>query len=135
MAEKLTLSVRDLLKIDEGLRSLDGVSNEAGKITRFDFESGLAWNIAKNQDITERALAPYNRAVAALQAKHGIVERMQLTEENAAAVATFADKRNELLDKSVEVNGILKLSRSDLQTAGVKIPGVLKNLMQILKDT
>lgn len=135
MAEpKITLTNKQISKSVEGLKSLDGVSNEAQKIERFDFDENLGWNIAKNRHIFENAEEVYQKAKASLAARLGIVENMKLTSENAAAVAKFVEQNNALLEKTQELNGILKISRSALFKAGVKIPGIYTCLMPIIVD-
>lgn len=135
MAEpRITLTNRQILKLVEGLKSLDGVSNEAQKIERFDFDENLGWNVAKDRHLCEEAEEVYKKSKASLAARLGVVENMKLTPENAAAVAKFIEQNNDRLEKTQELNGILKISRSALFKAGVKIPGIYTCLMPILVD-
>ncbi len=135
MAEKLQLENRAISKVREGLNALSGVSDKASEITRFDFDGKLVWNIAKNEDLFERAENIFLRARKALAAKHQVVEGMKLTDENAPRVALYQKELDELQDKTQELTGVLKLKRSDLEAAGVKIPSVFKCLMPILTDS
>lgn len=134
MAEKFSVTVRDALKLQEGLSALDGVADKEGKVERFELDADLCWNAAKNRRIVDGAVETYQKAKKALGATHGVVDRMKLTEANAASVAKFIEGDEALLNKSVELTGILKLKRKELQAAGVKTPGILANLMPILSD-
>jgi len=136
MAEKLILSNRAILKIHTGLRNLDGVASEAGKITRFDFDENVTWNIAKNIVLVERALEAYERARKSLLAKHAIVEGVQhqITEENAGKYATFMEEIEKLKDKQVEITGVLKLKKTELKEGGLNVPSIFADLMEIIKE-
>ncbi len=135
MADKpITLPNRTIVKLVEGLKALDGVSNDTAKIERYDFDESLGWNIAKDRDIFERAETVYHKAKASLAGRLGIVEQMKLTPENAPKVAEFIEKNDKLLDQTQELSGVLKLSRKALFQAGVKIPGIYTALMPILSD-
>lgn len=138
MADKpLTLSNREILNVHEGLSSLDGVFDKAGQnteVTRFTFDDKLAWNIAKNADIFERATVLYQKARKSTAAKLGVVPGMKVTPENAANVAKYQDEEDKLLDKTQDLSGVLKLSRKELQSGNRIPPSVLKNLMQILTE-
>lgn len=134
MAEKLTLSLLDVLKLHEGLAALDGVATGDGKVQRFDFDEGLTWNIAKDVRLVAAEKETYELARASLGTKHGIVNGMKLTADNAAAAAAFMEADEKLKAKRVELTGILRLPRTALQKAGVKIPGILANLYPIVDD-
>lgn len=135
MAEPVkTLTNREIVKLCDGLRCLDGVSNEAQKIERYDFDENIGWDISKDRDKLEHAEVVYNKHKAALAARLGVVEKMRLTDENCAAVAQFVDQNETLLDKTQDITGLLKLSRKGLLKAGVKIPGIFTQLMPLLVD-
>jgi hypothetical protein len=136
MAERLTLSNRRLQKLFSGLRNLDGVSNEAGKIERFDFEDGVSWNISKNTVLVERALEPYERERKKLLGKHGIVEGVNHTvnEENAPKYAKFMEDIEGLKDKTIEVSGLLMLKLADLNKGGKIPPSVKADLFDLIKE-
>lgn len=136
MAENaLTLSNRELLNLHEGLSALDGIVDRSGQnaeVTRFKFDDKLSWNIAKAADIVERATLVYQRARKSAAANFGVVSGMKVTPENASNVAKYQEAEEALLDKTQEVQGILKLARRDLQNGNAIPPSVLKKLMPIL---
>lgn len=134
MAEKITVTVKDALKLQEGLRALDGVADREGKVERFELDADLCWNVAKDRRIVDGAVETYEKARKALGTTHGVVDRMKLTDANAASVAAFIEGDDKLLAKPVELTGVLKLKRTELQKAGVRTPGILANLMPILDD-
>lgn len=134
MAETIKLTNRDLQKLNEGIVALDGIADASGGVTRFDLGVDLSWNVAKIRTIVERANEAFNRAKKSLAAQNGVVERQRVTAENAPAVAKYIDDVEALLDKEVELTGILLLDRSVLQKAGVKTPGIYSNLMLIIAD-
>lgn len=134
MAEKITATNREILKIHEGIAALDGIANSEGKVDRFDLDVDLVWNVAKNRRIIEGAVETYQKARRSLLQKHKVIDRMKITPENAANIATFQEEEEKLLEKSNELTGILKLKRSDLTKAGVRVPGILSNLILILDD-
>lgn len=133
-ASPLSISNRAILKIVEGLKCLDGVSNDTAKIERYDFDENLGWDISKDRDIFERAEVVYNKAKSAAAARLGVVDKMKLTEANAPAVAQFVEQNEGLLDKTQDLTGVLKLNRKALWKAGVKIPGIYSSLMPILVE-
>lgn len=134
MADKLTLSNREILKLNEGLCALDGVADKEGKIERFNLDDKLVWNVTKARRIVESAVETYRLARKSVGARHGVVDGMKLTEANAASVALFMEADEKLQAQTNELIGILKLKRSELQAAGVKIPGILSNLYPIITD-
>lgn len=138
MADKTrTLTNQQIQNLHEGLAALDGVVDKAGQnteVTRYTFEDGVAWNIAKNLDIAERAVGVINKAKASIGARLKVVKGMQLTADNAASVAKFQDELASLQEKTQDLNGLLNLSRKALQTGNKIPPSVLKNLMPILTD-
>jgi hypothetical protein len=138
MAEKpLTLSNREILNLHEGLSALDGVVDRAGsntEVTRFTFDDKLSWNIAKNLDIVERATVLYQKARKSAAGKLGVVPGMKVTPENAANVAKYQEAEDALLEKTQDLVGTLRLTRSQLQSGNKIPPSVLKNLMPLLAE-
>lgn len=134
MPEKLTLSNREIQKLHEGLVALDGIADKDGSVLRFDLTDKMVWDVCKNRTIVERAVDTHKKARKAIGARYGVVEGMKVTPEKAADVAGFLYACEELLDATNELNGLLKLKRNDLQKAGVKVPGILVNLVPILDD-
>jgi hypothetical protein len=131
MAESpITLKNRELLQILEGLLALDGTPDK-----RYDFDGGLAWNIAKDRKLFEDAKRTFDLAVKTLAKSVGVVEGERLTEANAAKIAKFIEEREAIGEQEQTLNGVLRLSRRELQRAGVNIPGVLAALMPLLNDT
>lgn len=135
MAEKPTsLTNREILRLHEGLTALDGVGAKDGSVLRFEFDDSMAWNVAKNRRIIEEAKKNYDLACKTLAVSLKIVEGQKVTDENAERVAKFIEGCEKIRDKTQDLTGILRISRKDLQKAGVKIPGILSNLMPILSD-
>lgn len=129
----LTLTNEELLKVEEGLKSLDGIPDK-GTVIRFDLPDDLCWNCAKNRCIVERGLRAHGLELRRLAAKHKVVDGQRLTEENAPAIAAYLAAAEALKDKTIELTGILKINRKELVAAGVKVPGIFTNLMPILTD-
>ena len=90
--------------------------------------------ISKDRCQVEDGKRAFEVGLKLLQVTHKIIEGQKITDENAERVAKFIDAREKLLDKEVELTGVLRLSRAALAKAGVKIPGIFSNLMPILTD-
>lgn len=135
MADKShELTNREIVRLAEGLRGLDGVVESAGKLRRFDFDDNLTWDIAKNSDIVERAAKLYERARKRLAAGFEIVEGVSLTPQNAPAVAAYLDGNEELLDKTQTLIGLVRFNRKTLQSGNKIPPSIFAALMPILED-
>jgi hypothetical protein len=135
MADKTyELTNREIVRLAEGLRGLDGVVESAGKLRRFDFDDNLTWDIAKNSDIVERAAKLYERARKKLAAGLEVVEGQGVTPQNAAAVAAFIAGNEELLDKTQTLAGLTRLNRKTLQSGNKIPPSIFAALMPILED-
>lgn len=135
MADKPTPHTnREILKVHEGLTALDGVASKDGSVIRFEFDDSLSWNIAKDRRIFEEAKKNYDLACKTLATSLKIVDGQKVTDENAERVAKFIEGCEKIRDKTQDLSGVLRISRKDLQKAGVKIPGILSNLMPILND-
>lgn len=129
-----SLTNRDIVKLYEGIVALDGQADKEGKVERFDLDDDTSWQVAKCRRILEGAVETHQKERKKLGAKHKIVEGMKLTTENAPVVADFMIACEELLDRTNELNGLLKLKLSALRKAGVKTPGILSNLMPLIDD-
>lgn len=133
-AKPITVTNRELVRVQRGLKALDGHKGKNSEIVRFDFSETLVWNSAKAVDIVDREVAGFERAKKTLAAQQSIVEGQVLTNENAPRVAKFLEQIAALEEKTVELNGILLLSRKELQKGGLNLPNVFADLMPILDD-
>lgn len=129
----LKLTNRQIARLAEGLKALDGVVSDGGKITRFKLDSDTAWNIAVNIEIVDQAIRIYERAKKTLGEQYGVVERMELTPQNAPNVASYIAAEDVLQDKIQDL-GLHIFSRKTLQEKNAIPPSVLANLKPILTD-
>lgn len=132
MAKSTTLTNREILKLSSGLTDLVGAQDKDG-VERFDFDANTSWNLAKDLDIVERAVGLYDKQKRIIAAKLGVVEGQKLTDENAPRVAQFLKELDDLKDQSVELQGLLRFKRADIQKAG-KIPHTTLAAMMPLID-
>ncbi len=123
---KITLTNRQIAKGSQALAGLDGVM-DGGKFTRFKFDSDLSWQIACITEIVESAVRVIERERKRLGAQFGVVEKMELTKENAAAVASYIEAEDQLQDKT-QVLEFTPLSRKALQEKNAIPPTVLTAL-------
>lgn len=134
MSKPLQLTNREILKTHEGLKALDGVPGPDGRIERFDLDDNNSWNCSKNRSIIEHAVDAYNKERRKQASALGVVDGMKITDGNAQSVATFLDKCESILDKTNDLNGLLRFKKADLLKAGVgKVPSILSNLMALLE--
>lgn len=134
MASSTKLTNREIFNLVEGLRALDGSVGKDGKFDGYDLDDKVVWICAKNRTIVERAFDTFTRVATALKAKHGVTDKMVITADNAGQIAAYQEAENKLLDQENELQGLLKIRLSDLQSAGVKTPGVLSKLMPLIED-
>lgn len=133
-AKPTTLTNREITKLFEGLRALDGTTGKDGAVERFELDDGLSWNAAKDRAIVERAFETYTYERKKIAAKWGVVDGMKLTPENAPNVAKFAEACEELLERTNELNGLLRFKKAELLKAGVNVPSILSNLMPLIDE-
>ena len=127
------LSNRQILKLAEGLSSLDGVV-EGGKVVRFKLDNDTAWHVALDLEAVARAKVAYERRLKSLGAELGVVERMELTPANAANVAKYMDEQETLLEQTQDMSCLHSYCRKALQEKNAIPPSVLANLLPLLED-
>ena len=135
MSAARTLTNATILKLRDGLRALDGIAGKPGEIIRFDFDAATSWNITKNLVLIERAVEVYERERAKISQADGVPPGMAVTDANAEKVAAWKNKVDHLKNEGTqEITGLLKIRRQDLQKAGVKVPGILANLFDLIEE-
>lgn len=135
MSDSIKLTNRQILKIRDGLKSLDGIEGKGGEIIRFDFDTGLSWNITKNTVLIERAAETYDRERQKLMRKHGVTPGEQVTAANAEKVARWGEELDALKDATQDVSGLLKMKKVEFLKAGVgKVPSILANLFDLVEE-
>lgn len=128
----LKITNAQLESLLKGLQALDGITTKEG-FTPFKFDDDTLWAIATNTDILTRAATALNIALKSLAKTHGIRDRMQITPQNADAVAEFMDSKDAFMAKGVELSCVVQLSRAKLNVSKNPIPAsVLAALMPIL---
>ncbi len=128
------LTNRQILKLDLGLSALDGVMGDGGKIVRFKLGADVTWFLALDIEAVGRAKAAYERALKSLGAQHGVVDRMEVTTQNAAAVAAYVAGQEALLDQEQDMSCLHTYKRTELQEKNAIPPSVLANLLPVLED-
>lgn len=135
MSDPLSLTNREIVKLHEALVALDGLPDRDGTVIRFKFDTKTIAALAKNRVIVERASEFYQRGRKTLGAQLGVVDRMKLSENNAASVATFIHETENLLDESHSLEGLVKVALADLLKHDNQIPpGVIANLMPLIAE-
>lgn len=135
----LTLSNAKLAALAEGLASLDGLRVKPGEFEPFLFNPETTWTIAHNQTVVGDKLKAFNQAKKLLATQHKVADGMSITTENAVAVAAFMSGLDELLERAVEVGGVVKISRESLHVGHKKEqnkipPSVLAKLTPVFED-
>lgn len=143
MADKLTLKIRQVVEIAQGLKRLDGIvrgrENEP-----FEMSAKTIWNIAKNGTVFDREVEAFNKAQRSAAAGSKIYDGDALVPATAVQFAAYKDKIEEMKDAEIEVPGVLMLKLSDLikkpSNSPSKIktnaipPSVLTQLMPIIEE-
>jgi len=138
MSSSQNLTNAQLQKLSAAISALDGVRTAPDQFEPFHFDSDTTWNLALNHTLIQANLQPYETARKALAKQNGITDRMAVTPENAEQVKVFMEGLEALQEKSVSVDGLVKLTRISLNIGSEKgknrIPvSVLANLMPILE--
>lgn len=127
----LTLTNRQLVRLDAALGGLDGIAMKEREFEPFKFNSETAFKIANNVAVVKDSLGAFERCKKLLAVKYQIGERMSVTAENAQQVSDFLEALGQLEEKQVEVCGLEMLSRASLNVGDDK----KKNQNQILPST
>lgn len=143
MAEKMTLKIRQVVDIANGLKRLDGVSR-GREFEPYEFAAKTIWNIAKNGTIFDREVEAFNKAQRATAAESKIYDGDQISPANAARFGAYKDKIEEMKEQVIEVAGVLPLKLSELinrpatTTAKAKtnpiLPTILTQIMAIIEE-
>lgn len=128
----IKLSNRQIIRIRDGLKSLDGVSGKPGEVIRFDFDLSVSWSITQNVVAIDRAYQLYEIENNKLMRKFGIATGEPITEKNAGKVMEWNEKLEELKDKTQDLVGLVKLRRLELMKAGNIPPGVIGKIIELL---
>jgi hypothetical protein len=130
-----TVTNRQILKIRDSLKALDGIPGKVGEVIRFDFEVATSWNLSKNITIIERAVEAYERERMKISREMNVSPGQPITIENAANVAEWAGKIETLKDLPQELTGLLKIRRGELFRNGNKIPpGVISGMADLVEE-
>lgn len=139
-SDLIVLNNAQLQKLSAGIAALDGVRTSADLFETFKFNSDTTWNLALNHTLIQGKLGPYEAARKSLAKQYGIgiTDKMAITTENADAVKLFIDALEDLQGKVVQVEGLIKIKRGDLNVGNGKgenniAVSVLTNLMPILE--
>lgn len=115
MASKLTITNRDLLKLQVGLNSLDAVkTGKEDEIRLFEFSRKVKWNLTKNTIIVNRAKEAYDLLERQTEKKNGVFKGMKMTDETAKKVAEHVAEMEDYKDQEIDLEGILLIKLSDL---------------------
>jgi len=138
MSSSQNLTNAQLQKLSAGISALDGVRTSPDQFEPFHFDSDTTWNLALNHTLIQAKLQPFEAARKALAKQNNITDRMAVTAENADRVKSFMDSLEVLQDKTVTIDGLIKIARSSLnigiEKGKNKIPvSVLLNLMPLLE--
>lgn len=122
MGQTLKLTNRDLVKLDNALRSLDGSKQGKDEIMPFEFAPAVSWKLSKNAVIVERAKLAYDKAVRMQARQLGILPGESITvggdkAPDAEKLAKFLKHDaivEELKDQETEITGILCITLDEL---------------------
>lgn len=134
MSDLLTLTNRQIIKLRDGLMSLDGIAGRPNEVIRFEFDTQLSWNIAKNAGIINRAFDLYEAERNKISRDMRVQPGLPVNEANSDRVAAWSEKIETLKELQQEFRGLLKLKRAELQKGNKIPPGILANLMELLEE-
>lgn len=129
-----TMTVRDLLDLFTNFRSLNGAETvvKQGESERvvpiaYQFDANACWNLAKNLGVLKKHVKQFETSRS--------LALSGLPKDSPTYEKDVTDALNTLLDKEVEVSGLLKIKRSGLKLDKNAIPpGTLAALIDFIEE-
>ncbi len=128
MSDPFTITNRQLLELEIGLRQLDAVREGKDQVVALVFDPKTIYRLMKNSVVVEREKVGFDRADRAAAKTAGYFAGMQANEANARKADDYQRARAELLDQEVELTGILKIKLESLLTRPIEDPKVKPKL-------
>lgn len=118
MAEKLKMTVKQLLDLRAGLNSLDAVrtvrEGHEVEVTPFDFDTKTRYALMKNAQAVEREAFLIDKLDQAVLNELGVYDQMPKTPESAQKVAQVNARISASRQMEIEVDGLFMLNLSAL---------------------
>ena len=104
----LNVTNRALLKLNQGLGSLDGINSKEGVIP-FVFDTETKLDLLHNAIVVERDKEKLDRFDRAAVKANNIWDGMEKTPESVARLATYLAAKEEMLDATTDLTGIRRI--------------------------
>ena len=102
MPDPLKLSIRTWLVVHVGLNSLDAI-REGQDIVALDYDAATRMTLLRTAQMIEREKALFDRLDRDAAAKHGVIEGMAVTPENAVKLDAYRREVEAARDVEVEL--------------------------------
>ena len=128
------ISTFNRFKMLNGYDSPIEVNGETKVITvPYKFDSSTCWNISKNLNILKKVVLDYEDANKMLVTSMGVSEDTPKTDPEKYKL--FVEELNMLLEKKIEVKGLLKLKLAGLNLDKNPIqPGIIADLADHIEE-
>lgn len=107
---------RQLLELELGLRQLDAIrgGEEKEKFVAIEFDAKTSYRLMRNRVFIEPAKMAFDKADRAAAKDAGYYEGMSVNDENAKKADAYQQRRADLLDEEIEVDGLMLVTVENL---------------------
>jgi len=134
MSPKVSLTNRDIVKLQKALKALDGVV-DGKELRRFDYSTETRWLIIKAQFIIDRAKDLFELANDNFFKESGLVEGEPISDNNREKILQFQRAQKEL-ERQVQDLELPMVGAKQLEEKNQKFripPSVMVDLWPILE--